>query len=195
MKISQDFWEKVLILLMTAVLTGFLVPYILKRVDEAKAIEQKRLEADIARQARLIDAQSKFLDDITETLWKWRYLSMKVAFNGSEQREEQYALAVKEYETGIWDVLSRLRNQTSQSRRLISEQGYLSLVALYDRIVEFDARLDEIVRRKVAAQERVAALAPIQKELRSEMTQKLDETLYKLAREVHLEAPRASRNE
>src|SRR5262249_61203733 len=78
-RVSQDFLEKVVILLLTALLTGLLAPYVLKRIDEAKSVEQKILDADLARQAKVIEAQSKFLDDLTETLWNWRYLSMKVA--------------------------------------------------------------------------------------------------------------------
>jgi len=186
MKLSQDFWEKIVMLLVTAAITGFLVPYILKRIDESKAIEQKRSEADISRQAKLIDAQSKFLDDTTESLWAWRYLSMKVAFNGSEEREEQYAKAVTEYEGQIWDVLSKIRNQTSKSRRLVSEKGYKRLVSLYKDIAELDGKLDRIVRGRLPSKERAEALQPIQGALYGEMTQKLDETLDLLADEVHL---------
>jgi hypothetical protein len=65
----------------------------------------------------------------------------------------------------------------------------MNLVALYDRIAELDLRLDRVVRLRTPAKERAASLAPIQKELRSEMTQKLDETLYVLAQEVQLKSP------
>jgi hypothetical protein len=68
MALTEGFLEKIAILLLTALLTGFLVPYVLKRVDEAKSVQQKIFEADLARQAKIIEAQSKFLDDITETL-------------------------------------------------------------------------------------------------------------------------------
>jgi hypothetical protein len=78
-RVSQDFLEKIVILLLTALLTGLLAPYVLKRIDDAKSVQQKILDADLARQAKVIEAQSKFLDDLTETLWSWRYLSMKVA--------------------------------------------------------------------------------------------------------------------
>lgn len=189
MKLSPDFWEKALILILTATITGLLVPYVLKRVDESKSIEQKRLEADISRQAKLIEAQARFLDETTEVLWNWRYLSMKVAYNGDGRREEQYAASVAAYEAGIWDVLSKLRNQTSKSRRLVSEKGYTNLVALYKKIVELDARLDEIVRQKLPVEARAKALAPISKKLYDEMTQSLDDTLDLLAREVGQKAP------
>jgi len=188
MKPSKDFWEKVSLLIVTASLTGFLVPYVLKRIDESKALEQKRTEAELSRQAKLIDAQAKFLDETTEAVWAWRYLSMKVAFNGSEQRESQYAAAVKEYEAEIWNVLTRVRNQTSKSRRLISEQVYHQLVAMYDQIAQFDGRLDVIVRGDTTPKDRAEALAPLQRELRVELTNKIDELLDVLAREVQLKA-------
>jgi hypothetical protein len=121
LRLNQDFLEKIVILLLTALLTGFLVPYVLKRVDEAKSVQQKIFEADLARQAKVIEAQSKFLDEITETLWNWRYLSMKVAYYGMGDQGPSYAAARKDYDLQIWDVLNRLRNQINRSRRLASE--------------------------------------------------------------------------
>jgi uncharacterized protein Yka (UPF0111/DUF47 family) len=114
---------------------------------------------------------------------------MKVAFNGDDGQEVQYDLAVKEYEARIWNVLARLRVQTSKARRLISEQGYRKLVNLYDQIGEYDSRLDQIVRRKLTGKQLSTALAPLHRELRVDMTKKLDEALDLLAREVELKAP------
>lgn len=189
MKLSPDFLEKLLLLAVTAAVTGLLVPYVLKRIDESKSIEQKRLEADISRQAKLIEAQSKFLDETTEALWNWRYLSMKVAYNGSESREEQYSLAVSGYEAGIWDILNKIRSQTSKSRRLVSEKGYKNLVHLYKQIVELDAEMDGIVRQRLPPERRAKALAPISQRIYLEMSSKLDDTLDLLAQEVGQKAP------
>ena len=186
MELRHEFLEKVIILLLTAAVTGFLVPLVFKNIEQNKAIEQKRLEAEISRQSKVIDAQAKFLDDTTEVLWNWRYLSMKVAFNGSHEREEQYAKSVAEYEAKIWDSLSKLRKQASKSRRLISENGYENLVALYRDIAKLDGELDQIVRRNLPPKERAAALHPIHERLYEEMTQKLDKTLAVLAEEVQL---------
>jgi hypothetical protein len=47
MALSHDFREKVIILGLTAVITGLLIPYILKSVEQNRAIEHKRLEAEI----------------------------------------------------------------------------------------------------------------------------------------------------
>jgi hypothetical protein len=184
--LTQTFWEQLLILLTTALLTGFIVPYVLKRIDEAKSIEQKLREAGIARQAKLIDAQSNFLDETAEVLWAWRYLSMKVAYDGSAPVDDLYAASVLEYQKGIWGILSRLRKQTSKARRLVSESGYERMVALYDQIVELDGQIEGLVRAQMPLEKRTEAFSPIQVCLRNEMTEKLDSTLYALAKEVQL---------
>ncbi len=186
MHLTQAFWEQLLILLSTALLTGFLVPYVLRRIDESRSIAQKVREAGIARQARLIDAQSNFLDETTEVLWAWRYLSMKVAYDASTPVDEMYAASVLEYQKDIWDILSRLRNQTSKARRLVSESGYQRMVALYDQIVELDGQIDGLIRSQMTRKARTEAFSPIQERLRNEMTEKLDGTLYALAKEVQL---------
>jgi hypothetical protein len=185
MALNQDFLEKIAILLLTALLTGFLVPYVLKRVDEAKSVQQKIFEADIARQAKIIEAQSKFLDDITETLWNWRYLSMKVAYYGMGDHGPSYAAARKDYDLQIWDVLNRLRNQINKSRRLASEEAYKMLVSLYDRIVEIDAQLTQAASESPSPKQS-EELSELNTLIRWEMTEKLDEVVDLLAKELRL---------
>jgi hypothetical protein len=184
-KLNQDFMEKIVILSLTALLTGLIAPYVLKQVDEAKSVQQKIFEADLARQTKIIEAQSKLLDDMTENLWKWRYLSMKVAFYGGRDQDPSYAAALKDYDLQIWDVLSTLRFQITQSRRLASEDAYKMLVALYDRIVDIDVQLTRIASGSPgpAQAEEFQKLNTL---LRWEMTEKLDEVVDSLAKELRL---------
>jgi hypothetical protein len=184
-KFNQDFIEKIVILSLTAVLTGLMAPYVLKQVDEAKSVQQKILEADLARQAKIIEAQSKLLDDMTETLWKWRYLSMKVAYYGMGDRGPSYATALKDYDLQIWDVLSSLRFQITKSRRLASEDGYKVLVALYDRIVDIDAQLTGTASGSPSPAQ-AEEFQKLNKLLRWEMTEQLDEVVDLLAKELRL---------
>jgi len=184
-RVSQDFLEKVAILLLTVLLTGLLAPYVLKRIDDAKSIQQKILDADLARQAKVIEAQSKFLDDLTETLWTWRYLSMKVAYYGMGDEGPSYAAARKDYELQIWDVLSRLRSQINKSRRLASENAYKTLVSLYDRIVDIDVQLTEAARQSPSPKQS-EELSRLNTVIRWEMTEKLDEVVDLLAKELRL---------
>jgi uncharacterized membrane-anchored protein YhcB (DUF1043 family) len=68
MSLSQNFLESTALLILTAGITGLLIPYILKRVDARKLKEQKKVdarkqreqkafEAELARQTKLIDYQ------------------------------------------------------------------------------------------------------------------------------------------
>jgi hypothetical protein len=121
--LSQGFIEKIVIVVLTALLARFIVPYVLKLVDEAKDKRQKKFEADLARQGKIIEAQSELIDDITKTLWEWRYLSIKVSYYGVGRKKSLYTAAQKDYEARIWDVLSALRFQITKSRRLVSEDS------------------------------------------------------------------------
>ena len=185
MTLSQDLLEKVALLLLTALLSGLLIPYVLKRVEEARRTEQKLLEADLARQSKLIEAQAEFLDELTDTLWSWRYLTIRVAYYG-QNAQDKYVAAVSDYENQIWDVLFKLRKQTSKSRRLVSEETYKRLVELYDRVVgELDPELREAMSN-LDSSERVAALAKLNERLRWQETKNLDDVIDAIAAEVGL---------
>ena len=77
---SQDFLEKVGLLVLTALVTGFGVPFILKRIDERKARDQKRFDADLARQAKLIDAQVTLIEDFARLVWEFQLSLINVTF-------------------------------------------------------------------------------------------------------------------
>jgi hypothetical protein len=185
MTLSQDLQEKLALLVLTALLTGLVIPYVLKNVEEAKRRQQTLFEAELARQSKIIEAQAQFLDELTETLWSWRYLTIKVAYYGLDKQQE-YAAAIRDYDTEIWDVLFKLRKQTSKSRRLVSEKTYKRLVDLYDRIVgEIDRELREAIATSDGSA-RAAALAKLNERLRWQETKDLDELIDAIAAEVGL---------
>ena len=100
MSLDQAFLEKIILLILTALITGFGIPYVLKRVEERKLRDQKKFEADLARQGRILEAQSKLLDDLSRLLWKWRYLAKKEVFYGAQENTERYDLARKQRHDG-----------------------------------------------------------------------------------------------
>ena len=72
MDLNADFVEKLVLLFLTAGLTGFLVPLLFRRIDERKHRQQKLYEADLARQAKIIDAQVKLIEDLAELVWDYQ---------------------------------------------------------------------------------------------------------------------------
>ena len=181
-KFAQD----VALLGLAALLSGLLVPYILKTVDYRKTIEQKEREAELARQAKVIDAGATFLDDISTHLWSWRYLSMKVAYYGAQGTDGRYTQAEQEYDEKLWDVFNATRNEISRSRRLLSDGAYLQLLAVYEGEM---VRLDNEIRdaRSIRERpERTEAFFNLNNEIYGRITSRIDDILNDLATELRL---------
>ena len=118
MYFDQAFFEKVILLAITALITGFDIPYVLKRIEERKLREQKKFEANLVRQNKIIEAQSKLLDDLAGLLWNWRYLAKKVVYYGAQENMERYDSAKKQYEeeSGAYSM--------SSGQRLVDQEGW-----------------------------------------------------------------------
>lgn len=184
MVFDQSLFEKILLLALTAIVSGFGVPYVLKRIEERRARDQKKFEAALARQGRIIDAQSKLLDDLSQTLWQWRYLAKKVVYYADRGDRDAYQLAAKGYEEKIWDLLHALRVQTSTARRLVSEEAYNRLVALYRYVVDdLDPAVTSVVRDESLGTPETNRLAH---RFSDEVSNRLDDELDRLAAEVKL---------
>jgi RNAse (barnase) inhibitor barstar len=184
MSIDQAFLQKVVLLLLAALVSGFGIPYVLKVVDDRKLKKQKQFEADLARQGKLIDSQSKLLDDLTQILWKWRYLAKSVVYYGSRNDKERYNTARKQYEETVWSLLNEFRTEISRSRRLVSENAFQNLNSLYDYVVhDLDLKISNLVS---ADKPHVQGCHEMANRFSEEVSKKLDEALNDLASELHL---------
>lgn len=184
MDFDQAFWEKIVLLILTALLTGLGIPWLLKRIEQGKLLEQKKFEADLVRQGKILEAQSKLLDDLSELLWKWRYLAKKVVYYGAKEDVDQYQLARKLYDETVWDILNEFRAQISRSRRLISEQAYQRLNDLYRYVVhDIDLEISRIIGKE---QPDVKFCQEMSERFSVEVSRKLDDALDDLASELNL---------
>lgn len=181
---DQAFLEKIILLVLTALLTGFGIPFVLKRVEERKLREQKKFEADLARQGKIIEAQSKLLDDLSQLLWKWRYLAKKVVYYGAQENTERYDLARKQYDESVWDILNEFRAEISRSRRLVSERAYERLDSLYHYVVhDIDVKISDIIRTEELDIKKSREMA---ERFSAEVSKKLDDAIDDLASELKL---------
>ena len=187
---DADFAQSVALLALTAVLSSLLIPYVLKRVDHKRTLEQKEREAELARQAKIIEAQAQFLDDISQQLWNWRYLSMKVAYYGAQDaadRNQKYVDAENDYDKNIWDVFRLTRNEISRSRRLISNRMYDRLISLYeDQMVVLDKEIQG-ARSAPDASDRTEAFFILNNRIYGGVTSDIDELLNEIATELGLD--------
>lgn len=184
MILNQGFLENIVLLVLTALITGFGIPWVLKRIEERKLREQKRFEADLARQGKIIDAQSKLLDDLSQLLWKWRYLAKKVVYYGAQENSERYDLARRQYDENVWDILNEFRAEISRSRRLVSERAYERLDSLYNYVVhDIDVKISDIIGQDGLDVKTSREMAD---RFSVEVSKKLDDALDDLASELNL---------
>lgn len=186
MTISEAFLQQVALLLLGALVTGFGVPLVLRLVDARKQREQKALDAALARQGKLLDAQSVLLDDVTRTVWAWRFLAKQVVYYGSRADKDRYDAAKAKYEDGVWTLLDGFRTQISRARRLVSEQAFKDLNALYDYVVhDVDLRVADVAGK---ADIDCRGCTELAHRFSAEVSTRLDDALLDLASELRLTA-------
>ena len=184
MSLSPTFLENIVLLILTALITGFGIPYVLKKVEARKLQEQKKFEAGLIRQGKIIESQSKLLDDLSGLLWKWRYLAKKVVYYGSEKNMERYDLARKQYDESVWDILQDFRAEISRSRRLVSENAFEKLNKLYGYVVyEIDQEISDLIKMEELDVERAIEIA---QRFSEEVSKRLDDAIDDLASELNL---------
>ena len=144
---SESFIETLLVLAVTATLTGILVPLVKARMDDRRLREQQTFEATLARQSKIIESQAKLLNHLAETLWQLRMLMMELVFHRVQRPYERYRAALAAYEDSAWDLFARFRTEISEARRLTSPETHGKLKNLYyETLIPLDRELYELLR-------------------------------------------------
>jgi hypothetical protein len=143
MLLSDQFLERALLLVLGAALTGILVPVVKASMDRTSFERQKRLEAQLARQADIIRAQTQFLRDFSNLVWEFHKICQRVSYTRLSGEREAYDLAVADFRNSLWDVLQRARSEIGSARWFCSDTVHAALVHWYDEwflTVERDLR-------------------------------------------------------
>jgi lipopolysaccharide export LptBFGC system permease protein LptF len=158
--VSPSLIESIILLALTALLTGFVVPYILKRIDEQrerqrqeveerKLREQEIFEAELARQSKIIESQAILLENIAQIIWEFQSLACEVTYYFLENHRERYFAAVDKYDIESWKLLTQIRTEISKSRRLVSDETHRKLLTFYmETLISLDTDLARIMKSK-----------------------------------------------
>lgn len=139
---SPEFRENVLLLLISAVLTGIVIPIVLKIRDDRKFREQKIFEAELARQVKVIDAQAAFLETFSSLLCEYQFLALSVAYYFLENNWERYVAASDTYDAKSWDYLAKIRGEITKAKRLLPPALHDDLVTFFeDILIASDAKI------------------------------------------------------
>ena len=147
-KAGESLLEKVLLLVLTAILTGLLVPYINNKLADQRAVREKTEAADLARQASVLREQEQFLAQLERTIFDFHTKAAAVCWYRSQQPdEEKYAKSFAEYDTVSWKFMSDMHALLSKAKRLTSETAYATLEQHQRRWEALDLELTKQIGR------------------------------------------------
>jgi hypothetical protein len=182
---SREFLEKALLLILGAVLTGLLVPFVKTRLDETSARRKTILEAELARQSELIAAQIKLLSQFSEVTWKFLFAAFKVSYTQAWEDEKAQHEAYSAYGPLSWELLTQIRAVISTATRLTSKASQERLMRTYDWLIHLDDQVSIRVDKKVSSSEEWMTFHQDNFLAASKM---VDEAIESLARDLHLSA-------
>jgi cell division protein FtsL len=119
---SESFVEKVLLLLLTIILSGIIVPIIINYLTSKSAERQKAIEAMKAKDQSILQAQSNLLNDLSETILTYETLALDASWYGTEDinNKEMHQKAFLRYNDRTVDLISKLRALASRAQTLAS---------------------------------------------------------------------------
>lgn len=138
---SASFLEKAFLLVVGAALTGIIVPVIKYRMDRSWFKQQKKFEAELARQAEIVKARAQFLRDFVDPVWQFQLLALQVSYDAHS--EERFQAALTSYDNDSWQHLKRIRALVGGARWFTSELAYRALTEFVDGwlLTELDMKL------------------------------------------------------
>ncbi len=115
------------------------------RLDDRRYREQKLFESELARQAKVIDAQATLLDGLSDLLWGFLLAALGVTYYAERGDQAKLTEAWARYDAEAWAFFARLRAETSKAQRLTSHDVYEELLLLNEWFKPFDAQLTDAV--------------------------------------------------
>src|SRR5688500_15271577 len=80
-------------------LSSLLIPAVLKQIDDRKALDQQRLQAELSRQDKILDAQAEVLDSLATSFWDYEGYAADLLYSRDERygRDDWHQRAVDAY--------------------------------------------------------------------------------------------------
>jgi hypothetical protein len=182
--LSASFTENVLLLLVTAVLTGLLVPLVKGYMDDKKYRQQKQFEAQLARQTKVIESQVALLESMSQLLWQFHMSYLEVSYYAKAGNIKRYDAALSEYDRKSWEYFIKIGAEIGKAQRLTSDSTYQKLKEFFDDWVRV---VDNDIARLAATKAKQDVWAKHHDRAYIEGGRKIDEVLTILTKEFLLE--------
>ncbi len=133
---------------------SLLIPAALKQIDDRKFADQQRLQAELSRQDKIIDAQSKLLDTLAADFWNYETYASAVLYSRHETfgRDDWHQRAVAAYYENSGPLIVQMRADISLLLRLAPRPTYEAFLQLYeDEVLPYDSCLLELMKIEATA--------------------------------------------
>ena len=195
--IEQAFLQNLALLLVTALVIPLMIRYVDAKRHARQLVaqaerdqEQKRFEAELSRQGKVIDAQSALVDRLADLLWEYQLLLVSVPwFQQFPHLRSEYEKSVTEYHERAGILFGTIRAEISKARRLTTPSMFEELRKLYyDRLLELDGRLARLIAigPEVATDDGSEGWQEFRRTTGSEFHHVIDETIQHLAASLDL---------
>jgi len=130
-------------------LSSFLIPIVLKQIDDRKAIDQQQYQEQLSRQDKILDAQAALLDTMASDFWQYELYASDVVISRDERfgQDDWHQRAVDAYYLQTGPLLGKMRGEISTLLRLAPQSNYESFLRLYeDEVLPLDSCLLELMK-------------------------------------------------
>ena len=149
-----SFLKNLVLSLLLLGVSSLLIPIVLKQIDDRKAIDQQRLQDELSRQDKVVDAQAALLDTMASDFWAYELSASDVVVSRDERfgQEGWHQRAVDAYYAQSSPLLGKMRAEISTLLQLAPRANYDAFLRLYDEeIVPLDSCLLELMTLEAAS--------------------------------------------
>jgi hypothetical protein len=137
----QDNSQNIFILLIIAVITGFVLPAITKAFEIV-------FTRQVDRKTEIRNKQLEIVEQLTKYIWEWRFLGKQVCYYGYHYKinRDRFRLAIKNYNERVWSIFTEIKALKSRSIVWFPELVSEEIEKLYEYIKsEVDAPMTELM--------------------------------------------------
>jgi hypothetical protein len=149
-----SFLKNLVLSLVLLGVSSFLIPIVLKQIDDRKAIDQEQFQEQLSRQDKILDAQAALLDTMASDFWEYELYASDVVISRDERfgQDGWHQRAVDAYYLQTGPLLGKMRGEMSTLLRLAAQSNYASFLRLYEEeVLALDSCLLELMKIEAAS--------------------------------------------
>jgi hypothetical protein len=149
-----SFLKNLVLSLVLLGVSSLLIPVVLKQIDDRKAVDQQRLQDELSRQDKVVDAQAALLATMAADFWAYEARASDVVISRDARfgQEGWHQRAVDTYYAESGPLLATMRAEISTLLQLAPQANYDAFLQLFnEEISALDSCLLELMKMEAAS--------------------------------------------